>query len=185
MIKPIHFTTVRSSDGVVFNVYPARPMSLWILIALALAFVFVMNMRSGFVAFAMLAIWALATFKYVSRFLRINRTPIPLTVDKSGLLIGTEFYPANDIAEFSVNCPQAPARSSNVVFMGAGLGGMFAAAGAQGLMNAGQSISDSRTGTSYRLLLRRRSNSTPILLIKGLTAQAGEALMSDIVEALS
>jgi hypothetical protein len=117
-----------------------------------------------------------------------NKKAFEITVNRDGLVLGQEFYPANDIAEFSIVAPNAPMASSHTVALqGTGMLGLsagLAAAGVQGAMNAGQVIGAQIAARSNSLMLRKRSYSKPIPIARGLTSQVALALMNDITEAM-
>jgi len=199
MASETFFTTQKTDTGTVFTVHPARSSFFLRLLAMGFALYFgwfLLNLLLGtpiraLVAFSILGIVAFLfrskTGQRPAQPVR-NKKAFEITVKRDGLVLGKEFYPGNDIAEFSIVAPNAPVASSHTVaFAGTGMMGLsagLAAAGVQGAMNAGQVIGAQIAARSNSLMLRKRSHNKPIPIACGLTAQAAQALMNDIIEAM-
>jgi hypothetical protein len=123
----------------------------------------------------------------VAKVARKKPSTVNITANRTGIRLGPQFYPVHDIAELSVFHPAAPARQTNVAFAGTGgfgLAGALGAAGIQGALNAGNSIGAHVASQSVALTLRKRSHSTPVTLVKGLTLSVAQSLMNDLIEAM-
>ncbi|MBV1691473.1 hypothetical protein KRR38_28265 [Novosphingobium sp. G106] len=116
----------------------------------------------------------------MSQFRALNPAfkPARLVVSSEGISFGGGFLPADDIAELSVRHPSDTGgyRAPRVLRERDGP----AASG----YNAGAVIGTALANRSFALLARRKSISTPVILVEGLTRNTGEALLTDVREAL-
>lgn len=187
MSSEAYFTALTNDDGTTFTVHPAKNPLIAYLVLLTIGFglfaclwiaeLWVMGRWAN----AIMDMFLLAALCFgVAKIARKKPSPVDITANRTGIRIGPQFYPLNDIAELSPFHPTAPARQTNVAFAGTGgfgLAGALGAAGIQGALITGNSIGAHVASRSLALTLRKRSHSTPVTLIKGLTLPVAQALI--------
>ncbi len=127
----------------------------------------------------------------VAKMSRDSR-PVRISVGVRDLTFGHRSVPFADIAELSVIGPNGvELASSSTIFIGVGPAGMaMAAAGA--LAHASGQVAarglafmaNRANARQFELRVRRRSHSTPIRIVRGLTSEAAQALLGDLTEDL-
>ena len=108
----------------------------------------------------------------------LNRTPVSLLVNGARITREGVLIPASDIAELLLKHPndRGGIRPASVT--------PEFGTSAAGAYRMGQRMGAEILNRSFALMVRRRSISTPEILVEGLTWNTGEALMSDVMEAM-
>jgi hypothetical protein len=198
MASEIFFTTQRDQNETTFTVHPARASTGFLkLIGIVLLCSTIFGFFNAAPILTCFAIALVGGIYFVFRGKDRQRPAdrgdekdtVNITVNRAGIRMNDQkFYPADDIAEFLVQAPNAPALASNTVVFGGsgvmGLSGAFAAAGMQSANNAGRVIGARIAARSVSLMIRKRSHSSPVPIVRGLTSEVAQALMNDILEAM-
>jgi hypothetical protein len=187
------FSTERRANETVFHVQPALAGGRGFFTLASIVwwmFVFGISTNPVFLT-GMFFLW-LFTLGAALRGIILEtrkRVPVTITANARGLSVRDQFYPKDDIADFSLTTPTGGevASSTNLSFAGTGVTGATFALGAaalQGTHNNRVAAQARHNARSFSLTLRKRTHSKPITLVYGLTSQPGEALMNDLIEAM-
>jgi hypothetical protein len=192
------FKTSQTPDGTVFAIQPAkrsRAVFFLALMSVAVLFGILSLPLFPFVKLVVIGLWIIFLGMPVIRSFSDGklRQPFTIVANRGGLLVRDEFYPSGVIAELALVAPTGLviAASPGVAFAGTGVVGGSVALGAnlgaamlQSASNAGRVMAERQNARAICLTLRKRSHSKPIPIVHCLTAQTGQALMTDLIEAM-
>jgi len=193
------FKTSRTPDGTVFAIQPAKRSRAVFFVALMSLAVLLGILGQPFfllVKLVLIGLWIIFLGMPVIRSFSDGklRQPFTIVANRGGLLVRDEFYPSDDIAELALVEPSGTpiATATGVAFAGTGIGGGSMALGAnlgaamlQSASNAGRVMAERQNARAICLTLRKRSHSKSIPIVHCLTAQTGQALMIDLIEAMN
>lgn len=199
------FTRTDTPDGVRFDITPAPSpkgsgalltvgggcMGLWVglvmggiaAIASFIVAAMILGEKLGFFVCVMVGIgvviWRVKRATRQFRSLDPTFKPARLVVSPAGITYDGGFLPAEDIAELTVRHPRDTGgyRAPRALRERDGP--------AAGAYNAGAQLGTALANRSFALMARRKSVSTPVLLVPGLTWNTGEALLNDVREAMA
>jgi hypothetical protein len=133
-----------------------------------------------------------AVLVFLFCFMRIRNAkagrdkPTVLLLTKTDMQVGGKTFRLDDIAELFFVDPQGKPTARSMVFVGgSGVGGGLATGASAGLGTAIailDSAAAAQAARSLSLAIRKRSSSTPDTICQHLTAETGEALLTDISE---
>jgi hypothetical protein len=108
------------------------------------------------------------------------RKPVTIVVSSNSLVVNGTRYAKDDIATVYLKAPNDTTPTLSTTYVGTGITGLYTGALFQ-TTSKGHAIGQRYAyARSFSLMLRRRSISTPVRLIHGLTQETGEALVDDL-----
>jgi hypothetical protein len=198
LMTDARFTRTISDQGSEFTVWHTRQSALLMAVAVVLfgsmgASGIIGGVSGGGGGVLMAGVACLGVL-WLGFFLRRKRSvPLTLRIGRDGLHTPKGTFAMDDIAELQLAGKGQYQASSGGSFAigGTGASGLALAAGvgaASAVNNAGQkalaAYGNALNNAENELRVRRRSNSKPITIIKHLSREAGEALLTDLLRDL-